>query len=94
MIKEIMLNGIKTNINKITLEDIVIFIEKEHPEDKQKFAQLVFNKADKVYNHFRAKNVFLNLYFPEMVERHDILNPSEKIRSWLEEDKQVHTIIE
>ena len=92
MIKEIMLNGMRVNINKITLDDIVLFIEKEHPKDKKKFAELVFNKAKKEYNHFRARKVFLSLYFPETLERQEkTVSPSEKIRGWLEENDEEDT---
>lgn len=87
MVKEIILNEIRTNINKITLDDMVNFIEQKHPEDKEKFAKLVFNKANKVYNHFRARNVFLGLYFPDMVEKHETVSASEKIKSWLPKEE-------
>ena len=62
MCKEIEINGIKKGIDKITANDIITFIESEHPEDRKKFAKLVFDNT-KVYNHFKARNFFLSDVF-------------------------------
>ncbi len=85
--KKIEINGITKSIDKITTNDMITFIEKEHPEDRKKFAKLVFDNT-KVYNHMAAKNKFLQLYFPEVLKKEVQPKISDTIYSWLslEED--------
>lgn len=83
MSKEIEINGIKKGIDKITANDIITFIEEKHPEDRKKFAKLVFDNT-KIYNHFKARNFFFQMYFPEALEK-KVPEPktSDTIYSWL-----------
>ncbi len=88
MSKEIEINGIKKGIDKITVNDMITFIENNHPEDRKKFAKLVFDNT-KVYNHFKARNFFYQMYFPEVLEKKAIEpKTSDAIYNWLslEED--------
>ena len=82
MNKEITINGIRKRIEKITAGDIITFIETEHPEDRKKFAKIVFDNT-KTYNHFKAKNFFLQMYFPEALEKKTEIKTSDTIYNWL-----------
>ena len=83
MSKEIEVNGIKKGIDRITANDIITFIETKHPEDRKKFAKLVFDNT-KTYNHFKARNFFFQMYFPEALEKKPVeAKTSDAIYSWL-----------
>lgn len=82
--KFIRINDKNININKLTANDMKEYIETMYPEDKKEFSEDVF-KNGPVYNHFRAKNIFLKRYFPEVtgkkVEQEN--SAVQDFRSWL-----------
>ena len=82
--KFIRINGKNININKLTANDIREYIETTHPEDRKAFSEEIF-KDGPVYNHFKAKTIFLKKYFPETMEKKTEVENSavHDFRSWL-----------
>ena len=83
--KFIRINNKNININKLTANDIKEYIETTCPEDRKAFSEEVF-KNSPVYNHFKAKNIFLKKYFPEVMEKkiEPENNAVQSFRSWLD----------
>ena len=84
--KVIKLNGIEKEVFKITAKEMIMYIEENKPEQKKTFANLVFSKQNSSYNHFVARKIFCELFFPEIMEKEE-KEPKEKIsdiiKSWL-----------
>ena len=60
-----------TDYKKITLDEMMDFIEKNYPNDKARFNEVAFqdkdgNKVDK-YNHLNAVRQFCKKYAPELL---------------------------
>ena len=83
--KFVRINNRNININRLTAFDMEVYIEKNHPEDKRNFSEEVFN-ASPVYNHFRAKQIFLRRYFPEVLKRKEKVENAAvlEFRNWLD----------
>ena len=71
--------------NKITLGDMVQYIEEKHPEDKNWFKKSAFvtkeskeGKKTQVYNHLKAKRAFCQKYMPEIIP---VAKPKEPKKS-------------
>lgn len=81
--KIIEINGIKVDYDKLTTSEMIQYIEENHPEDEQRFAKLVFKNPNAPYSHFRARKVFCEMYFPEVLAGEEADRISDTIKDWL-----------
>lgn len=72
--------------NKITLDDMMEYIETKAPKDKDWFKEIAFVERNnkKVYNHMKAVRAFANKYMPEIipVKKPKEPNKSDKLKDW------------
>jgi hypothetical protein len=77
-----MIEFTKENYKKITLDDMIEYIETTAPQDKDWFKSvaLVNNK----YSHLKAVKEFAKKYFPSIVPVASVKKPnkSEKLKNW------------
>ena len=64
----------KFNFRTIKLEDMMSYIEKNAPQDKQWFKSIAIEiretkdgEEKEVYNHFNARQAFCERYMPEII---------------------------
>lgn len=71
---------------KITLEDMMKYIEDNAPADKAEFKNNAFTerKGKLVYNHMKAVRYFANKYMPEIipVKKPAKEKASDKLKDW------------
>ena len=76
---------------KITLDEMVEFIEENYPEDKAWFKSIAFvdvknknGKKDKRYVHLNAVREFCNRYAPELIPqaKPKKMTAKEKLMNW------------
>ena len=77
-----------TDYKKITLDEMMDFIEKNYPNDKAWFKEVSFqdkdgNNVDK-YNHLNAVRQFCKKYAPELlpVAKEKSGAPPERLKKW------------
>ena len=70
------------NFRKITLDDMVQYIEQNAPKDKAWFKTVAFVNGK--YNHLRAKKEFCTKYMPEIipVRKEKAPNKSDVLKEW------------
>lgn len=72
--------------NKITLDDMMEYIEANAPDDKAWFKEVAFDVRNqkKVYNHMKAVRKFADRYMPEIIPVKKVKEPnkSEKLNNW------------
>lgn len=67
---------------KITLDDMMDYIEKNHPEDKKWFKGIALSEAGK-YQHLPAVRAFCEKYMPEIIPEHkEVLTGADKLKDW------------
>lgn len=68
---------------KITLADMMSYIEDEHIEDKEWFKSVSLD-ADGKYNHLRAVRAFCSRYCPELVpaKKNPAPRKSDMLKDW------------
>lgn len=86
----------KDDYKKITFDEMVDFIQTEHPGDKAWFKKVAYSKKDGTpcvdkkgapkYNHLNAKRKFYERYFkdalPEPKPAKEAVNVNEKLKDW------------
>ena len=77
-----------TDSKKITLDEMMDYIEKNYPNDKSWFKEVAFqdkdgNKVDK-YNHLNAVRQFCKKYAPELLPKAAEKKPAptERLKNW------------
>lgn len=75
------------DFKKITLEEMMDFIEENYPEDKAWFKKVAFQnkngeKTEK-YNHLNAVREFCKKYAPDLIPKaKEKVTVSDKLREW------------
>lgn len=70
----------KWEYKKITLDKMMAYIEKEHPEDKKWFKGIALK--DGKYQHLHAVREFCKRYMPEIIPEHKVASGAEKLQPW------------
>lgn len=66
---------------KITLDNMMDYIEKEHPEDKAWFKSIALK--DGKYQHLHAVREFCEKYMPDIIPEHkEVLTGADKLNRW------------
>lgn len=78
----------ENSFKKISLDEMMDFIEANHPNDKAWFKEVAFqdkdgNKSEK-YNHLNAVRQFCKKYAPELipVAQKKAVPPTERFNNW------------
>lgn len=76
------MNNEKWNYKQITFEDMINYIEKNAPQDKDWFKSIALNDEGK-YMHLKTKKEFCLRYMPDIVPKgKEKINKADFLKNW------------